>query len=51
MVMVNTSTAGVEYHVPFGGRAPSGYGGREQGSAAADFFTEMKTTYVRHGVA
>ncbi|KQV54693.1 aldehyde dehydrogenase family protein [Caulobacter sp. Root342] len=51
MVMVNTPTAGVEYHVPFGGRAPSGYGGREQGSAAADFFTEMKTTYVRHGVA
>jgi aldehyde dehydrogenase (NAD+) len=39
MVMVNTPTAGVEYHVPFGGRAPSGYGGREQGSAAADFFT------------
>jgi aldehyde dehydrogenase (NAD+) len=51
MVMVNTPTAGVEYHVPFGGRAPSGFGGREQGSAAADFFTEMKTTYVRHGVA
>jgi acyl-CoA reductase-like NAD-dependent aldehyde dehydrogenase len=50
MVMINTPTAGVEYHAPFGGRAPSGYGGREQGAAAAEFFTESKTTYVNHGV-
>jgi alpha-ketoglutaric semialdehyde dehydrogenase len=50
MVMVNTPTAGLEYHVPFGGRAPSGYGGREQGAASAEFFTEMKTSYINHGV-
>ena len=50
MVMVNAPTAGLEYHVPFGGRAPSGYGGREQGMASAEFFTEMKTTYINHGV-
>jgi len=49
MVMINAPTAGLEYHVPFGGRAPSGYGGREQGSASAEFFTEMKTSYINHG--
>jgi len=49
MVMINAPTAGLEYHVPFGGRAPSGYGGREQGMASAEFFTEMKTTYINHG--
>lgn len=50
MVTINAPTAGVDYHVPFGGRAPSGYGGREQGSAAAEFYTESKTTYVNHGI-
>ena len=50
MVMVNTPTAGLEYHVPFGGRQPSGYGGRENGTAADDFFTESKTAYINHGV-
>jgi aldehyde dehydrogenase (NAD+) len=50
LVMINAPTAGLEYHVPFGGRAPSGYGGREQGTASAEFFTEMKTTYINHGV-
>ncbi|HEY4547411.1 MAG TPA: aldehyde dehydrogenase family protein [Pedomonas sp.] len=50
LVMVNTPTAGVDYHVPFGGRAPSGYGGREQGTASAEFFTEIKTAYINHGV-
>ena len=50
MVMINTPTAGLEYHVPFDGRAPSGYGGREQGAASAEFFTEMKTSYINHGV-
>jgi len=49
MVMINAPTAGVEYHVPFGGRAPSGYGAREQGTASADFFTEVKTCYLNHG--
>ena len=50
MVTVNASTSGAEFHLPFGGRAPSGYGPREQGTATAAFFTESKTTYVNHGV-
>ena len=49
MVMVNAPTAGLEYHVPLGGRSPSGYGPRETGSASAEFFTEMKTSYINHG--
>jgi acyl-CoA reductase-like NAD-dependent aldehyde dehydrogenase len=49
MVTINAPTAGVEYHVPFGGRAPSGYGAREQGAASAEFFTEIKTCYINHG--
>jgi len=45
MVMVNLPTAGVDYHVPFGGSRSSSYGAREQGFAAADFFTQTKTAY------
>jgi len=45
MVMVNVPTAGVDYHVPFGGTKGSSYGSREQGSYAAEFFTTVKTTY------
>lgn len=50
MVMVNAPTAGLEYHVPLGGRAPSGFGPRETGTASAEFFTETKTAYINHGV-
>jgi alpha-ketoglutaric semialdehyde dehydrogenase len=50
MVVINAPTSGAEYHVPFGGRPPSGFGAPEQGAAAADFFTEVKTTYINHGV-
>jgi len=46
MVMVNLPTAGVDYHVPFGGRKGSSYGPREQGSYARDFYTTVKTAYV-----
>jgi acyl-CoA reductase-like NAD-dependent aldehyde dehydrogenase len=46
MVMVNLPTAGVDYHVPFGGRKGSSYGPREQGRYAAEFYTIVKTTYV-----
>jgi aldehyde dehydrogenase (NAD+) len=46
MVMVNLPTAGVDYHVPFGGSRKSSYGAREQGFAAIDFFTQTKTTYT-----
>ncbi|RMD94520.1 MAG: aldehyde dehydrogenase family protein [Alphaproteobacteria bacterium] len=47
MVMVNLPTAGVDYHVPFGGTKGSSYGPREQGRHAREFFTEVKTAYVR----
>ncbi|WP_421981960.1 aldehyde dehydrogenase family protein [Roseibium sp.] len=47
MVMVNLPTAGVDYHVPFGGRKGSSFGPREQGRYAAEFFTTVKTGYVR----
>jgi alpha-ketoglutaric semialdehyde dehydrogenase len=46
MVMVNTATAGVDYHVPFGGRKGSSYGPREQGSYAREFYTIVKTAYI-----
>ncbi|UUZ68567.1 aldehyde dehydrogenase family protein [Polaromonas sp. P2-4] len=46
MVMVNLPTAGVDYHVPFGGRKGSSYGSREQGRYAQEFFTIVKTAYT-----
>lgn len=45
MVMVNLATAGVDYHVPFGGNRGSSYGAREQGFAAVEFYTQTKTAY------
>lgn len=47
MVMVNLPTAGVDYHVPFGGRRGSSYGQREQGQYAVEFYTGVKTAYTR----
>jgi len=46
MVMVNLPTAGVDYHVPFGGRKGSSFGPREQGRYAAEFYTTVKTAYT-----
>ncbi|KQV38204.1 MULTISPECIES: aldehyde dehydrogenase family protein [unclassified Rhizobium] len=46
MVMVNLPTAGVDFHVPFGGRKASSFGSREQGKYAAEFFTTVKTAYT-----
>ena len=46
MVMVNVPTAGVDYHVPFGGRKGSSYGPREQGRYAVEFYTTVKTAYT-----
>jgi len=48
-VMVNLPTAGTDYHVPFGGRGESSYGPREQGRSAAEFYTTVKTAYVKAG--
>ena len=49
MVMVNLPTAGVDFHVPFGGRGESSYGPREQGTGAVEFFTTSKTSYTSPG--
>lgn len=46
-VMVNLPTAGTDYHVAFGGRKASSYGPREQGQYAREFYTVVKTTYIR----
>jgi aldehyde dehydrogenase (NAD+) len=46
MVMINLPTAGVDYHVPFGGSRKSSYGAREQGFAAVEFYTQTKTVYI-----
>jgi aldehyde dehydrogenase (NAD+) len=46
MVMVNVPTAGVDYHVPFGGTKASSYGAREQGAYAKEFYSVVKTAYV-----
>jgi alpha-ketoglutaric semialdehyde dehydrogenase len=46
MVMVNLPTAGVDPHVPFGGRKGSSYGSREQGRYAVEFYTTVKTAYT-----
>ncbi len=46
MVMVNLPTAGVDYHVPFGGTKGSSFGSREQGRYAAEFYTSVKTAYT-----
>jgi aldehyde dehydrogenase (NAD+) len=46
LVMVNLPTAGLDYHVPFGGRKKSSYGPREQGTYAKEFYTIVKTAYT-----
>jgi alpha-ketoglutaric semialdehyde dehydrogenase len=46
LVMVNLPTAGLDYHVPFGGTKASSYGPREQGRYAEDFYTVVKTSYL-----
>jgi aldehyde dehydrogenase (NAD+) len=49
LVMVNLPTAGLDYHLPFGGRKASSHGPREQGEAAREFYTQGKTTYLLPG--
>ncbi|KQO17234.1 aldehyde dehydrogenase family protein [Paenibacillus sp. Leaf72] len=48
MVRVNQETAGVEYQSPFGGMKLSSSHSREQGQAALDFYTELKTCAIRY---
>jgi aldehyde dehydrogenase (NAD+) len=46
MVRVNADTTGVDPHAPFGGVKGSSSGSREQGPAAREFYTEIKTVQV-----
>ena len=46
MVRVNGDTTGVDPHAPFGGMRASSSHSREQGTAAIEFFTEMKTVQI-----
>lgn len=46
---VNTPTPGVDYYAPFGGEGASSFGPREQGRAAAEFFTRTSTTTILPG--
>lgn len=46
LTMINLPTAGLDYHVPFGGVKGSSYGQREQGQYAVDFYTNIKTAYI-----
>jgi aldehyde dehydrogenase (NAD+) len=46
VVMTNLPPV-VDYHLPFGGRGRSGYGPKEMGEAAREFFTVTQTSYVR----
>jgi aldehyde dehydrogenase (NAD+) len=51
LVMINLPTAGVEYQAPFGGTKASGTAFKEQGQAALDFYTEVRTVAMRPSMA
>ena len=46
---INLPTAGLDYHVPFGGRKASSFGPREQGTYAMEFYSQVKTSYINSG--
>jgi aldehyde dehydrogenase (NAD+) len=46
LVRVNGDTTGVDPHAPFGGMKGSSSGSREQGPAAREFYTEIKTVQI-----
>jgi aldehyde dehydrogenase (NAD+) len=50
LIIVNLPSAGVEYQLPFGGTKESSSGFREQGSVAIDFYSELRTVYLKHQV-
>jgi len=49
LVRVNGDTTGVDPHAPFGGVKGSSSGSREQGPAAREFYTEIKTVQIASG--
>jgi acyl-CoA reductase-like NAD-dependent aldehyde dehydrogenase len=48
LITVNLPTAGVEYQLPFGGTKESSFGMREQGPQALDFYSELRTVYLKY---
>ena len=50
LIIVNLPSAGVEYQLPFGGTKASSTGYREQGSVAIDFYSELRTVYLKHQI-
>lgn len=48
LIIVNLPSAGVEYQLPFGGTKASSTGYREQGSVATDFYSELRTVYLKY---
>jgi acyl-CoA reductase-like NAD-dependent aldehyde dehydrogenase len=46
LVRINQPTTGVDFHVPFGGEKASGFGPREQGRAAREFYTSTRTVLI-----
>ena len=49
VVGVNLPTAGVEYQAPFGGVGASGSAFKEQGQAAIDFYSQVKSVAMYYG--
>ncbi|WP_400194898.1 alpha-ketoglutaric semialdehyde dehydrogenase GucD [Lysinibacillus telephonicus] len=47
LVRINAESAGVELQAPFGGMKQSSSHSREQGRAAIEFFTSIKTVFVK----
>ncbi|MDC3423416.1 aldehyde dehydrogenase family protein [Aquibacillus sp. 3ASR75-11] len=47
MVRVNAESAGVELQAPFGGMKQSSSHSREQGRASMEFYTNVKTVFVK----
>jgi len=47
-IMINLPTAGMDNHVPFGGKKSSSFGPREKSYTASNFFTTTKTAYVKY---
>ncbi len=50
LIIVNLPSAGVEYQLPFGGTKASSTGYREQGSVAIDFYSELRTVYLKYQI-
>jgi acyl-CoA reductase-like NAD-dependent aldehyde dehydrogenase len=47
LVRINAESAGVELQAPFGGVKMSSSGSREQGQAAIEFYTDIKTVFIK----